>query len=223
MNSYLHLKYELEKSALINPFQLMTSLEAHHSYQKAWVDVNYRYSYYGKNKGLDIRFFAGTMLKNNAPVPFYAFAPSGRSGREEYLYEGVYPHRFGVFPNTFFSRQMSFSEGGLVSSVNDRLGYSRWLISFSFTSNLPGRAGRVPIKPFVNLLLNDHGVDREHPSAFFYEAGLKGGIWDLFEIYVPLFVSENIEAATGSFKDRIRFVFKLDAFNQFKIKPGPAN
>lgn len=223
MNSYLHLGYQLEKNALINPFQLMTSLEAHHLYQKASVDLNYKYSYNGKDQGLDIRLFAGAMLKNDSPVPFYAFAPSGRSGREEYLYDGVYPHRFGVFPNTFLSRQLSFSEGGLVSPVNSRLGYSRWLVSASFTSNLPGKAGRIAIKPFVNLLLNDHGVDNEHPSPFFYEAGLKGGIWDLFEIYVPLLVSENIEAITGSFKDRIRFVFKLDAFNQFKLKPGTAN
>lgn len=223
LNSYVQMAYQLEKRTLINPFKVVASIEANHSYQKTSVEVNYRYSYTGKDQGLDIRLFGGTMLKNTSKVPFYSFSPSGRSGREDYFYEGTYPHRFGVFPTSFWSRQMSFSEGGLVSPVNDRLGFSRWLISASFTSNLPGVAGRVPIKPFGNLLLNDHGVDSDHSSPIFFEAGLKAGIWNLFEIYVPLIVSGNIESITGSFKNRIRFVFKLDSFNQFKLKSGAAN
>lgn len=223
MNSYVQFGYLLEKKTLINPFSLRTSLEAHHSYQKTSVEVNYKYSYIGKNQGLDIRLFAGTMLKNTSTVPFYSFSASGRSGREDYLYQGTFPNRFSVFPTSFWSRQMSLSEGGLVSAVTDRLGFSRWLVSTSFTSNLPGKASRVAIKPFVNLLLNDHGVDQEHKSPFFFETGIKTGIWNLFEVYIPLLVSGNIESITGSFKNRIRFVFKLDSFNQFKFKQGVAN
>ena len=68
----------------------------------------------------------------------------------------------------------------------------------------------IPIKPFINLLLNDHGTDTNDKSHFFFEAGLKAGIWDFFEIYFPLIVSDNIDSITGSFKDRIRFVFRLD-------------
>jgi hypothetical protein len=114
---------------------------------------------------------------------------------------------------------MSFSEGGLVSPVNGQLGYSNWLVSLSFTSNLPGKTQRIPIKPFVNLLLNDHGIGTGH-VAFFYEAGLKAGLWNFFEIYIPLVVSGNIETITGSFKDRIRLVFNLDTFSQAKLNSG---
>jgi hypothetical protein len=35
-----------------------------------------------------------------------------------------------------------------------------------------------------------------------------------------LIVSGNIENITGSFKDRIRFVFKLDAISQVKLNSG---
>ena len=158
------------------------------------------------------------MLGKASSIPFYDFSASGRSGRELYLYQGMYFDRFSVFPETFWSRQMTLSEGGLVSPVNDRLGYSRWLFSLSLTSDLPGKAGWVAVKPFVNLLWNDHGMNNtDHPSAFFFEAGLKTGIWNLFEIYVPLLVSGNIQSITGSFKDRIRFVFNLDSFNQIKL------
>jgi hypothetical protein len=160
------------------------------------------------------------MLKENPDVPFYSLSASGRSGLEQYLFQGTYPDRFSIFPNTFWSRQMSFSEGGLVSPVNEKLGYSGWLISLSFTSNLPGKTARIPIKPFVTFLLNDHRAGNGHQSSFYYEAGLKTGLWNFFEIYIPLVVSANIESITGSFRDRIRLVFNLDTFSQVKLNSG---
>jgi len=106
---------------------------------------------------------------------------------------------------------MTLSEGGLISPVNDSLGYSRWIFSLSLSGSLPGKASLLPVKPFVNLLLNDHGSGTNNKSLLFYEAGLKAGIWDFFEIYFPLLVSDNIGEITGSLKNRIRFVFRLDA------------
>jgi hypothetical protein len=150
------------------------------------------------------------MLKNGNPDPLYGFSPGGRSGRELYLYQGVYPDRFGEFPSTLGSRQMTLSEGGLVTPVNDILGYSHWICSLSMSSSLPGKASVIPVKPFVNVLLNDHGTGINNESLLFFEAGFKAGIWNLFEIYFPLLVSDNIDSVTGSFKNRIRFVFRLD-------------
>jgi hypothetical protein len=212
--------YVLDKERIINPFSLSVSLEAGKSYQKTGIEFNYRQSYYGRENGLDMRLFAGVILNDNNDLQYYSLAAGGRSGREQYLYGGTFPGRFSQFPESFWSRQMTPSEGGLVSPVNDSLGYSNWLISFSFTSNLPGKAGRLPVKPFVNLLINDHGMATEKQSPLFFEAGLKAGIWDLFEIFVPLVVSGNIRSVNGQFKDRIRFVFRLDSFQKSKLKTG---
>ena len=214
MNSYLQFGYNLQKTSLVNPYNLLVSFESGTSFQKAAVDFNYKQSYTGRDNGLEIRFFAGAVLKNTSSNSFYALAPSGRSGRNQYLYEGTYPDRFGVFPTSFWSRQMTLSEGGLVSPVTEKLGYSKWLISLSLSSNLPGIAGRIGIKPFVNLLLNDHGLGTKYNSRFFGEAGLKAGLWNLFEIYVPLLVTENIQSMNGSITDRIRIVLTLDFFKQ---------
>jgi len=210
----------LEKTGIINPFKLLASFESNQSFLKTSMEFNYKLSYYGKKNGLDIRLFAGTMLKNNPDVPFYALSASGRSGREQYLYQGTYPDRFSVFPTSFWSRQMAITEGGLVSPVNENLGYSRWLVSLSFTSSLPGKTSRIPVKPFVNFLLNDHSIGTGHDSPIFYEAGVKAGLWNFFEVYIPLVVSGNIESITGTFKDRIRIVFNLDSFNQVKLNSG---
>ena len=220
MSYYLQFGYQLEKTGLINPFKLLTSFESGQSFAKTSVEFNYKISYPGKKNGLDIRLFAGTMLKTNPDIPFYSLAASGRSGRDLYLYQGTYPDRFRNFPTSFWSRQMSFTEGGMASPVNEKLGYSRWLLTLSLSSSLPGKIGRLPVKPFVNFLLNDHATGSGQNSPLFCEAGLKAGLWNFFEVYIPMVVSGNIESITGSFKDRIRLVFNLDSFSQVTLNSG---
>lgn len=219
-SNYLQFGYQLEKPGNINPFNLSVSSESGQSFLKTSAEFNFRLSYYGNKRGLDIRLFAGAMLKNDPAVPLYSLAAAGRSGSEQYLYESTFPDRFSTFPTTFWSRQMSITEGGLVSPVNNFLGYSQWLISLSFTINLPGKTCRIPIKPFVNFLLNDHGTGLENNSPFFFEAGFKAGLWNFLEIYIPVVVSGNITSITGSFKDRIRLVFNLDTFSSKKLNSG---
>ena len=70
-----------------------------------------------------MRLFAGTMLKNSSDVPFYALSPGGRSGREQYLYQGTYPDRFQCFSDNILVKADDLIEGGLVSPVND----SSWI------------------------------------------------------------------------------------------------
>jgi hypothetical protein len=217
MNSYVQLGYVMQKTGLINPYNVLVSLESNKLFQKVAVDWNYKLSYSGRDNGLDIRGFAGTMLKNTSTVPFYSLAPSGRSGREQYLYEGVYPDRFGVFPETFWSRQMNLSEGGLISPINEALGYSKWLVSLSLSSSLPGKASITGIKPFINILINDHGLSSTYNSFFFGEAGFKVSLLNIFEIYIPLLVTNNIQSVRSSIKDRIRIVLNLDLSKQLKL------
>jgi hypothetical protein len=212
--------YLLEKTSLINPFSLLASLESGDSYNKSSLEFNYRVSYYGTKHGLDIRLFTGTMLRNNSAVPFYAFSPGGRDGLEQYLFDGTFYDRFNESQKTFWSRQMTISEGAIASPVTDSLGYSKWLVSLSLTTNFPGKAGGIPVKPFINILLNDHGSGNGHNSPFFYEAGLKAGLWNIFEVYIPLLVSGNIGSIDKTIKDRIRFVLNLDAINQVNLNKG---
>jgi hypothetical protein len=219
MRSYFQFGYILERTGLLNPFNILVSSESGKAFQKTSLDLNYLLSYFGRNNGLGIRLFAGAMLKNNSANPLYSFSASGRSGREQYLYKGLYPDRFGELATSFWSRQMDLSEGGLVTPVNDALGYSRWLFSLSLTSSLPEKISWIPVKPFFNVLLNDHGAGTSYKSPLFLEAGFKAGLWNFFEIYIPLLVSDNIDSISGSFKERIRFLFQIDLLNPLRLKP----
>lgn len=204
--------YSFFRSGLVNPFDLTTLFETGGSYDKVSVELNYRLSYYGKNKGLDIRFFMGTMLRSDPEREIYSFAPSGRSGKELYLFEGDLPDRFSVFPSDFWSRQMVMSEGAIVTPVNDSTGYSRSLLSLSLESNFPGFAGKLPVKPFAGFV---YAPAVQKP--YFLEAGFKAGLWNFFEINVPLLVSENISSIRPSVKERIRFTLNLEALLRIKL------
>lgn len=203
--------YILNRGGLLNPFRFTSLFETNGDYYKTSVELKYRLSYNGHNRGLDARFFGGIMLKEDTVRNYYSIAPSGRSGRELYMYQGDFPDRFALFPGTFWSRQMMLNEGGLASPVNDTAGYSRWLLSASFSSSLPGKAGAIPLKPFVNLLLGGKYSD------FFWEAGFKAGFWDIFEIYVPLLVSNNISSFRSTLKERIRFTLNLESLLRIRM------
>lgn len=211
--------YTLERTLPVNPFSFEAGFESGTSYQKASALLNYRYSYYGINNGLDIRLFAGGMLNSVSERPFYSLAPSARTGSELYLFQGEFPDRFERPPH-FWSKQMIITEGGLVSPVTDSTGYSRWLLSASFSSSLPGKAGKVPIKPFMNVLYNNNSVNG---SPLFFETGLKAGVWGFFEIHVPLLVSKNISEILPTVRERIRFVLSLDTFLRFRLSNNRMN
>ncbi len=217
LRSYLQVGYRLDKGGLINPFSLTTQAESSRYYQKASITGQYKVSYSGKNNGLDVRLYMGIMLNNNSGAPYYGLSASGRSGPDDYLYDGTFPDRFAVFPKNFWSRQLTFSEGGLVTPVNKNSGYGRWLLSVSLSGNLPGKASRIPIKPFANLVMCDSGTENVNPTAFYWEAGLKAGLWGIFEIYLPLIASDNLPFYQGKFKDRIRFLFNLDPLSSGKL------
>ncbi|HEX2967724.1 MAG TPA: M1 family metallopeptidase [Bacteroidales bacterium] len=210
--SFGQLRYSITNSRLVNPYDFVVLCESGSSYGKISAGFKYRISYYGRNKGLDFRLFTGMMLWNNNVNNLYSFAPSGRQGRELYLYEGDFPDRFTAFPDNIWSGQMVVSEGSLVTYINDSTGFSSSLISLSLTSNLPGAAGYIPIKPFTNIV---YAGDLN--KGLFLEAGIRAGIPDFLEVYIPFIVSDNISSLRNSVKERIRFVLNLSPVFRFRM------
>ncbi len=215
LKKYLQAGYKIENTGMVNPYSILFRLEENNSYQKISAELNYRFSYNGKNQGLDMRLFTGIMVTDNTKSPFYSFAASARSGPELYLYQGFYPDRFSTFPSTFWSREMTISEGALISVPKDSLRFSQRIISFSCVSNLPGITGLLPFKLFVNILLTNPVTPRS--TSLFFESGLKAGIWDFLEIYFPFPISGNLRSVNRSFRDGIRFVFNLESINKVRL------
>lgn len=204
--------FAVEKETLLNPWESDISIETGKAYMKVSSQLKYRISYYGRNNGLEFRLYAGTMLKENPQRPYYSLAPSARNGRELYMFQGDFPDRFSPFSGSFWSRQMLVTEGGIISPVNEGTGFRRWLLSLSVNSSLPGKAGKIPVKPFVNFVVAGNPGDQ-----IYLESGVKGGIPGLIEIYFPFLVTENIRTFRPDLKDRIRFVLSLESFYRLRI------
>jgi hypothetical protein len=211
-DSYWQTGYSFSRSGPLNPFDISGTYEWSRSYGKVSLEFYYRLSYNMKNKGLDIRLYSGAMMKVSGSSDLYSFAASGRAGKELYLFEGDFPDRFSVFPENFWSRQMVITEGSIVSPVNDSTGYSRSVISLAVSGNLPGFAGYLPVKPFADMV---YASGKKSP--YFYEAGIKAGIWDVFEVYMPFFVSGNISSIRPTIKERIRFTLNLESILRIRI------
>jgi hypothetical protein len=62
MKNFYLAGYSLENTALINPYTIFAGFETHRTYSKASAGINYRYSYFGRNRGLDISLYSATML-----------------------------------------------------------------------------------------------------------------------------------------------------------------
>ena len=217
MKPFFQFGYKINKISKINPYRFHLFFESDSKVSKASLELKYKYSYIGKENGLELRFFAGSILNKNLENNFLNFSPSGRGGRELYLYDGYYPNRFGLNNESVWTRQVTISEGGLISPMNNALGYSKFLISLSLVSSLPGKASFTGIKPFVNILINDKYLSNEYKSKIFLETGLKFSFLNVIDIFFPLLVSSNIKVINGSLKERIRFVLNLDIIEQLNL------
>jgi hypothetical protein len=206
--------YIVSRSGAVDPYGLTAMFESGSDYRKGTLELRYRYSYAGKDNGLNLRIFTGYMFRQDEQNSFYSLAPSARSGNELYLFQGEFPDRYAVFPSGFWSRQMVINEGGIISPVNDNVGYSKWLFSASITGSLPGKAAKLPVRPFVNLLYNGSHVNTDH---LFMEAGLSAGLRDVFEFHIPLLVTGNIHELRSTVRERIRFVFNLEPLYNLRL------
>jgi hypothetical protein len=86
MLSFVQASYILNSKKNLNPLNVAVAFEAGKKYQKTSIELTKKISYDGLKNGLESRLFAGTMLRDAASDPFYSFAPSGRSGPEQFLF-----------------------------------------------------------------------------------------------------------------------------------------
>lgn len=214
MNYFWQTGYVYESTFPANPHSVEVSFESGRTKPDAYskASVTFKYTHYDGNiNKLDLRLYAGTMIDRVATNSMFSLSPSARPGDQLYLFQGEFPDRFNT--SSVFWRQVVITEGGLISPVGKTFGYRNWLMSASTSFCLPGVLERVPVRPFINLLLTDPYYTH---SGFFYEAGLKAGIRDILEVYLPFLLSGN-GTSYINFSERIRFVLNLDTFIRFRV------
>ena len=166
------------------------------------LSFNYEYRHlFESNRQLNLRFFAGTFLKNkNDPTSiFFDFALDRPT---DYLFE--YPYLGRSESSGIFSQQYIDAEGGFKSKFNpDTRFANQWLTTLNVSTTLWNYI----------LLYSDLGLVKSkfNNAKFVYDSGIRVNlVTDYFEMYFPLYSNLGWEVGQPFYDQKIRFKFTVD-------------
>jgi hypothetical protein len=209
LTDYYSAVFNISDKRRINPWSLKLNLEPTSAYLKGSIEAIYKISFKGKNKGIDLRLFAGKFLYQSSEYyGNYNFRMSGWSGYRDYLYEHVFLSRYISDQNTL-SQQFVETEGAF--KVYTPVGESNnWISAFNIKLFPPFK---LPIGLFA-----DFGYSPTTDNKLMYDVGIQFAlIRNVIDIYIPIKVSQNIQDAFDanglSFGQTIRFTLNLSGLN----------
>ncbi len=214
--SFNEITYTLKNKQKINPYDLSLTYQQGKDMSKLFLNVNYEITFKGRNRGIDIRFFAGTFLNNTNSYP-YLYRMSGQKGSQDYLFDNYYMGR-NEYGN-FLSKQFTETDGAL--KVYTPLGQTNnWLTALNIKSSLP--LIRFPLRFFMDVGMIPKEGSIFNKEIFFYDGGITFSLVnDICEVYFPLFMSKDIKANLElnkiSYGESIRFTLNLNMANPFKL------
>jgi hypothetical protein len=213
--------YSIEKRNAINPFS--ASLGARYAAKDDIVRIfgqgNYRFSYSGRNRGLDIRMFAGGVTNAGSTSSVdYRLRMSGYSGKHDYMFDHVFLGRTET--DGILSQQFVVADGGFKTPTATGQSNS-WLATINLKTSIPGR---LPVRLFADIGWYDKkyaGPDQNMMYDYGVELTL---IQDVFSIYVPIGFSDDIKDYYDAnpdlyddWYDRIRFELRFEKLNPIKL------
>ncbi len=219
---YLETAYIYSNLRAINPFSAKLNLQQGFDasnaaqFSKLSFTFNYRLTYKGRNKGLDVRLFAGTFLQ--APNANFSqdvrFRLSGQNGTQDYIFEDIFLGR-----NEFsgvFARQFTETDGAFKVFTN-RGQTTNYLTTLNLKSSLPGK---IPVKLYADLgYYKNAETDNDKLN---YNAGAVVSVANNFlEVYLPFIISKQIkktlELNNVNFGERFRFTLNIKLLNPVKL------
>ncbi len=223
------LSYTLSKKDGITPYALNVNLQQGEKMCKAALTFNYSYNFEKKNKGIDVRFFAGTFIGTDmADAGPYRFRLSGQRGYQDYLYDHIYLGRTETEPDGILANQFTETDGGFkfYSVVGQT---SKWITALNFKSSLGNL--KLPLRVYADIGLTEY--DGRNEDKLLYDAGICLSLRkNVFEIYFPCLIADDFKAyneANGmahnpnasnkvnfkNYLETVRFTLNLNLINPF--------
>ncbi len=214
-NKYMvnEIKYNFENKLTIFPHNFNAVAEIGEGYTKFYTEFKITACYPKKKYGLDVRIFAGIM--NTAyniifqDYEKHAFTLSGNNGYYDDLYDEIFLGRNdnqGKLAN-----QMSMTDGFFkIPRLGNEFTSQEKAFAVNFELAVPFN---LPVALFADIgsvsesgLLYDAGIMLRLPNNF-------------FEVYFPLFWSDDFDAEFGSlpYREKISFMVDLDLANVFEL------
>ncbi|MFD0988555.1 metalloprotease [Mariniflexile jejuense] len=198
--SVFNARYVDSNDNLINYSRWSADFQASKNFSKLSFNYEYR-RLFESNRQLNLRFFAGTFLKNdNDPTSiFFSFALDRPT---DYLFE--YPYLGRSESSGIFSQQYIDAEGGFKSKFDPDTRFANQWISTANASTT--------LWKYV-LLYGDLGLVKSkfNNAKFVYDSGIRINlVTDYFEIYFPLYSNLGWEVGQPYYDQKIRFKFTVD-------------
>jgi len=223
-SDFFRLNYTLKNDRALDPWSAIMNLETHKDYTKLSAEINYKFLYGFKKKGINVRGFAGYQFTNLDYNP-YGFNLSDRSltnGSKDYAYDNLYFGRSET--DEFISRQIALRDGAF-KAYTPFGSYKKNLFALNLDIDLPIN---FPLGFYIDLGTTD-GLKEDIKSAYnmdvavSYSAGISFKvISNLVAIYVPLLNSKEINEYNSfsetSFGEKIRFTFNIHELNPLRYK-----
>ncbi len=208
--------YTLSNKAKITPYSLQLNVLQGEKILKTSITAKYSYNFKRKNKGIDVRLFAGTFIgSNSVNAGPYRFRLSGQRGYQDYLYDNIFlgrTEREGVLAAQFRDTEGAFK-------VYSPLGQSaEWITALNIKSSI----GNLPLPINLYADIGTTGNDGILEEKVLYNAGVCLSFRkNIFEIYFPLLMSKEIENYNKingiTFLETIRFTLNLNMINPFDL------
>ncbi len=232
--------YQFKKSDALKPFSMRLNFQEGGQRDnasgtsidemiKTSLTADYTYKFQKKNKGIDIRFFAGTFIVSNTTsgnVPAlnqnrqndenaFRFRMSGQNGTQDYLYDNIYLGRSET--NGILGNQFTETDGGF--KFYSTLGQtSKWITAVNLKSSLGNL--KLPVNLYADL--GTAANEGAGSQKLLYDAGISLSFAkNIFEIYFPLVISKDFQdyksANNLKYAETIRFTLNLNLMNPFDL------
>lgn len=196
----------------INPYSITVNVQQGSGFLKGSIEAMQEITYKGRNKGLQIRLFAGNFfVKDNTGR--YRFRMSGQRGYQDYLYDEVYLGRNET--SGFMSQQFTETDGNFKAYTP--VGQSSdWLVALNLKSSI---VKWLPLNVFADVGTYTDATNAFSGSqAVVFDAGLSIPIIaNVCEVYFPLVASsdirESIKVNTPKYYQQIRFTLNFSQLN----------
>ena len=215
------LSYQIENKSVLAPYTLKATVHQGKGFVRLSLDFRHKIAYAKGDKGLYIHGFAGWLPYYDNPDAVALFYFNGISSNsffsKDFLYDELI---FGRSESeSVLSQQIFRKDAELKTLYNSGLS-DNWMISAGLATDTPLP---IPVQLYFDLAVYSDPVNGG--TAVSFSSGIAiVGIKDAFEIFIPVFESNDITGNAlyedRSFFRRITFLLDLNAVNPRKLMEG---
>jgi hypothetical protein len=213
--------YSITQNNSINPSSAFVGVRyiAKDDMLRVFGEMNHRFSYKGRNRGFDVRMFAGAVT-NSGGAGDYRLRMSGYTGADDYMFNHVFLGRSeseGILSKQFVAAEGGFKTPTVTGQSNS------WLVAMNLKTSIPTR---IPVKLFADIGWYGKDPNSRDDKNFMYDYGFELTIIpNAFSIYIPIGFSQDIKDyydaqagdPYGNWYNRIRYEIRFEKLNPLKL------